>query len=133
MEYMINKIEEPKTFEEAKIIIKNSVNDELEKSNMKYYRHRAMFNVGLVTAAAGVLGIALNSIACFAGLLPVTGIVALTSLQPIFQQRTTNERIKNDVYFKDKTEAYIIEVAKDYTNQFNEFADKYNEKGSRRR
>ena len=105
------------TYEEAKIILKNSVGDEIDKARSKAEKLRA----GITTAiplSIGVIGAMQGQPIA----IPCTLAVALTLDIPILMATLTrlriNKRILDDSFFENKTKQEIIDAATSYKEKY---------------
>ena len=70
-------------YEEAKIILQNSVGSEYDKKFNKALRNRAIFNTTAALSFGAAMGLATSSSLAFMAFLPATGIVLALSIVPI--------------------------------------------------
>lgn len=117
-------LERPNNYEEAKIIIKNSVDDEYEHRNMKVNALRAGIITAISFGIAGLIGLATKKPIAFLSMLPPAIIMSLSGLGPILAQWRTNNRINSGQYFQNKSEEQIINIADDYVEEYNNFMKK---------
>ena len=121
---MINK---PENYEEAVKIIKDSVDNDLDKKNVKTIKYRAIFATAGCVGLAGILGLVVHNPIATIALLPASGLVGLATLFPAFLHKKTYKDIESGKYFENKSEQEVIDIAQKYTDEKNEF-DSYNHK-----
>ena len=116
-------MEYPKTYEEAKTIIKNSFDDDYNKHLNKKYLLRG----GLITALAAGTAISLGAIkgnmTLPLGLLPIVGGASFLSFAPLIEKARIKKRLKNDELFKARREQDVIDEAIRYVDQYNQFVE----------
>ena len=108
------------TYEEAKIILKNSVGDKADQLNAK----AEILGAGLVTAIPLIIG----SMGVMQGqpiAMPCMLAVALTLNFPVLmdtiQRLRTNKKLLDGSYFEDKSEEEIIAIAKEYKEKYEKY------------
>ncbi len=112
-------MEKPKNYEEAKMIIKNSVNDNVSKNFYKINYLRAGVVSGLVLGVAATLGIIWKSAMVGFSALPLGAVICFPTLLPIIHQKKVDRRIKNDTYFYGKSEETIMRIANNHVEEYN--------------
>ena len=118
---MINKAT---NYEEAKVIIKNSVNSDLHKKNLKTMKLRATFIAALGTSAAVAAGLLTQTPTLSFLIMPSVAILDSPFLLGVFAHKRAMKRIENGSYFQDKSQEEIIRIANDYANEANSFEQK---------
>ncbi len=113
--------EMPENYEEAKIIIKNSVGSEVEKAYLKKQKLKAIFVTALSFGATAAIGIITKLPLNVLVTLPIAAAFSLHQFLPILFQKKVDKRIENGDYFKKKTEEQVIDIAKKVVNEANEF------------
>ena len=123
---MINKTD---NYIEAKRIIKNSINDEYEKSFMKAQRNRTLLLSGFCAAFAATLGIATGSVLAAVAAIPFSTFGIICSIVPIILHKKNNKNIENGEFFRDKSHKEVIDIANRYADTYNKFEENnYKEK-----
>jgi hypothetical protein len=119
----------PKDYEEAKIIIKNSVNDDLHRDSRKFNIKRSAF----ITALAYGTAVALRYILKFPQLyylsLPLATVVSAESLIPFFISYKFKKQVEDETLFSRKTSSEIIKAAHDYVTEYNTYEREKQAKG----
>ncbi len=114
------KLEYPKDYEEAKIILKNSVNDDLIKRNRKINIIRSSLIAALSFGASAALGkftVPTN----FYLTLPIAATASLVGFYPLIAEHKIDKQIKSGKYFEGKTEEEIITSATRYVDEYNKY------------
>lgn len=119
-------------YEEAKIILQNSVGSEYDKKFSKALRNRAIFNTTAALSFGAAMGLATSSSLAFMAFLPATGIVLALSIVPIIIKNKMNNNIKSGKYFETKSKKDIISEANGYVDQVNDYEYKQEMKGKSR-
>jgi hypothetical protein len=119
-------LERPNNYEEAKIILKNTVGSELDKKSNKAMRNRAIFNTAASLSVAGIAGVITGSAITALCALPLTGLVLATSIIPIVLKHTINKKIENGKLFEEKSKKEIIDMANNYVTQVNDYEASHN-------
>ena len=114
-------LEKPRNYEEAKVIIKNSANDDLEKHNRKKNLIRSGIIAGLSYGAAAAVGIITHNTSNFVAALPLASMVTLTSFFPMIYNRSIRKKIESGKIFEGRTEQDIVDAASSYVDQYNQF------------
>ena len=112
-------LEYPKNYEEAKIIIKNSVGGPVSEHTKKLNILRSTFITLLGIGAAVTLGIVKKDMAFTAASLPFFGAISATSFYPLFFKMKVDKSIKNETYFEGKSEEQIINIARAHVDEYN--------------
>jgi hypothetical protein len=115
-------LEKPRNFEEAKMIIKNSANDELEVYNRKKNIKRSAIISAICFASAAAIGLLNHRMSTFYAALPLASMVSLTSLFPLIYNRSVRKKIESGKAFEGRTEQEIIDAASSYVDEYNKFA-----------
>ena len=114
-------LESPKNYEEAKVIIKNSVGDNYQKHFMRKAALRTAF-VSLASFGAAVaVGLISKNQTAALYMLPGSALISLTTLVPFILQHRTNKRIESGKYFENKTEQEIMNIARTYVSDYNNY------------
>ena len=122
-------LSKPKNYEEAKIILKNSVGDELRTHNKKVNLIRAGIINTLVVGALVALGVKFNDITVPLAGLPFLGAAGFASFIPIITTHKTDKTLADGSYFKDKSEQQVIDIASRYVDEYNEYERRSGGKG----
>lgn len=123
---MLNKTN---NYEEAKIILQNSINDDNFKNKIKIARLRALFATGIATVAATAVGITSGDYTLGIAAFPTIEGLLLPVLIPYILLSTTKRRIKHGSYFEDNSMGKIISTANKYVDEYNEFEQKNENEG----
>ena len=116
-------LQKPRNYEEAKIIIKNSIDDDLQKYNREWNKKRSIVITSICAAVAVAIG-ATNGVSVGIASVPCLGIISLTSLAPFIIRKHVNKEILDGTYFQDKSESEIIRIASDYVDEYNRVVGK---------
>ncbi len=116
-------LEKPRNYEEAKIVIKNSINDDLQKYNKSWNKKRSIVITSICAAVAVAIGAA-KGVSVGLASVPFLGVVSLSSLAPFIIRKNVDKEIQSGAYFKDKSEEDIIKIASAYVDQYNDFEKK---------
>ena len=113
-------LEHPKTYEEARIILKDSANDDY----MKHCQKRALLRGGLVTllcvGAASLVGLKYGS-NMIIDTIPIGSMISLSSFIPYFINKDTQRLKRTEKYIKGKSEEQVISLASHYVDEYNDF------------
>ncbi len=112
-------LEKPKNYEEAKLIIKNSVGDKLTNRYMKLNVLRSSLITLLTIGAATALGVARKSAMVGLACIPFASVISFGAFLPVIYQKRTEKRIKDDSYFVGKSEETIMRVANQHVDEYN--------------
>lgn len=123
-------LEYPKNYEEAKLIIKNSITDDYANHHFKMVKLRAAFITAVGVAAGIAVGAITKNPTWTWGILPNACLIGLSGLVPLLGRNVTKKLMSNDSYFNGKTNEEIMELATKYVTEYNEFERKMNEKKS---
>jgi hypothetical protein len=111
-------------YQEAKIIIKNSVNDEFNQKLNKAAKLRALFTSVVGVSAVVATGIVSQDPVITGAMVPVCGMISLPFMLPFFAQKATKKSVESGKYFDDKSQSDIINTANEYADQYNEWEAK---------
>ena len=117
-------LEYPRDYEEAKVIIKNSVNGPVSKHYKKLNLLRSSLITLLGIGAAATIGIIKKDIAFFGVSLHLFAGISLASLYPIFFRKKVDRAIKNGTYFDGKSEEEIMNIARAHVAEYNKLQGK---------
>lgn len=123
-------LEKPETYEEAKIIIKNSTTSEMAELNKKLLKIRAGFITAIGLTAATATGIVVNDPLVTIGLMPIFGTISISSIVQYLHYLRNQQKINDDTFFDDKSEEEIMKMAEEYVESYNKFIPLYKGKGS---
>ena len=123
-------LEKPETYEEAKIIIKNSTTSEMAELNKKLLKIRAGFITAIGLTAATAAEIVVNDPLVTIGFMPIFGTISLTSIVQYLHYLRNQQKINDDTFFDDKSEEEIMKMAEEYVESYNKFIPLYKGKGS---
>lgn len=123
-------LEKPETYEEAKIIIKNSTTSEMAELNKKLLKIRAGFITAIGLTAATAAGIVVNDPLVTIGLMPIFGTISISSIVQYLHYLRNQQKINDDTFFDDKSEEEIMKMAEEYVESYNKFIPLYKGKGS---
>lgn len=126
-------LEKPETYEEAKIIIKNSTTSEMAELNKKLLKIRAGFITAIGLTAATAAEIVVNDPLVTIGFMPIFGTISLTSIVQYLHYLRNQQKINDDTFFDGKSEEEIMKMAEEYVEAYNEFIPQYKGKGSSKR
>ncbi len=126
-------LEYPQNICEAKAIISDSANDELEQ----YNRRCNWIREGIICAAcfggAAVLRLISGRSSVFLSALPLAGMISFTGLFPLFYNRSVRRKIESGRVFEGRTDEDLINAAKSYVDEFNAFERKQELKRQKKR
>ena len=115
---MINHTDD---YEEAKVIIKNSIDDDFAKKVNKAAKLRAIFGsvagIGAVVAA----GLVTQNPVFTATMVPICGRASIPFLVPFFSQKSGKKKVESGEFFREHSKEDIINRANSYADQYNEF------------
>ena len=116
-------LEKPKNYEEAKKIIENAPNDDMQAKKMKTVKLRALAAVGVGVAAAISAGVMTEDPSMGAIVLGNSMFFAAPFTLPYFFRQRTKRELRNGTYFDDKSEEEVMKLADEYVDEYNEFDD----------
>ncbi len=108
------------TYEEAKIILKNSVGDEIDKARSKAEKLRA----GLVIAVSltiGAVGLMLGTDDPMSVMLPAAMVSEIPLLMETITRVRTNKKILDDSFFEKRTPDEVIKCATEYKENYESY------------
>lgn len=117
-------LEKPSNYQEAKKIIEDAIDDDLQTKKMRIAKLRSLLVVSLGVGAAVSVGVLTENPTLGAIALPNAMMLAAPFTIPYFLRKSTNKRIKNGTYFEDKSEAQIMDAAEDYVREYNAYEEK---------
>ena len=118
---MLNK---PENFQEARKIIENAVDDDLQTKRMKNAKLRSMFIFGAGIAAAIGAGVITQDPTIGALSVPSSVIITAPFTLKYFLMKYTKDRIKNGDYFRENDPDKIMDAARDYVDEYNKYEEK---------
>ena len=114
-------IKQARNYEEAKIIIQNSVNDDFNQKLNKAAKFRAIFGSIVGVGAIVATGIVSQNPVLTGIMVPICGMTNLPFMVPYFAQKTTKKSVESGEYFRGKSEEELVDIANKYANQYNEY------------
>lgn len=117
-------LEYPENYQEAKKIIVDAVDDDWQRKQMRNAKLRSLLVVALGTGAAVSVGVLTENPVLGAIAFPNAMILAAPFTLPYFMRKRTTNRVHDGSYFADKTEAQIMDAARDYVRNYNEHEEK---------
>ena len=117
-------IKRPRTFEEAKVVIQNSYNDDYHNRKLRNMKLRAAFVGAIGMGAAIALGASAGAPAAGLYFAPAVALIDSPFLAVIFSHKSTMKKVENGEYFKGKSEQEIIQIAQEYADEVNEYEAK---------
>lgn len=114
-------LERPETYEEAKIIIKNSPNQEISAHNRRAFKLQIKL-VALLSAgvAAGTQAL-FNDTGTVLAIMPVLGLANLESIGAYLLYLRNMKKIEDGSFFDKKSEAEIMKMANEYVESYNNY------------
>ena len=109
--------EQVKNYEEAKVIIKNSINDDFSKSQHKAAKLRMLFGSVVSLGAIVGAGLATGSALVAGALVPVCGLINLPFIVTLLLQNKTKKEIQNGTYIERLSEEEAINIANKYSSE----------------
>lgn len=110
----------PKNYDEAKKIIKDSVENGYELHKLMVSKVIAVLAIGLgIGAAIGIGVLTQDSLITILAILPFLMVVGPFAL-PYYLRKRTISRVRSGEYFQDKSEDEIIEIAQIYVDAYND-------------
>ena len=111
-------LEHPKNFEEAKIIIKNSVNDDYYGNKRRIALLRLLFSLGVGLGLGTFFAISNGHISYIFTMMPATFLASAPFMKLYADIKKHDKTIIDESYFK-MPEKYIMEIANDYVDEYN--------------
>ncbi len=118
------------TYEEAKIIIKNSTREEITQHNKRVFKLRTGLITLLGIAGAISAGIMTEDPSVTTGLLPIFGLISLNSIKTYLLYLRNLRKVDDETFYKDKSEEEVIRMANEYVDEYNNFMSQMNGKGN---
>ncbi len=117
-------LEEPKNYEEARRIIENAVDDDLQTKMMKRCKLRIIIVYGVLIAAAVIAGVKTGDTTL--GIIAFLNALILGSpfTIPFFKRRSVTKMIHDGSYFEKVDEDKMMHAAIDYVREYNEYEEK---------
>ena len=118
-------LEKPKNYQEARVIIENAVDDDLQTKRLKMAIFRLLLVVGAGVAASVTVGVKTNDLVLGVLAFAVAIIVAAPFTVPVILKRKVKDDVHAGTYFDDLPEDAVIEAATDYVREYNQYEEKH--------
>ena len=114
-------LEYPKTYEEAKIILKNSLHDDLHKHVMKKNILRGALVTAIAGGVAAGIGLIRGDVGATLAVLPIAVPASILGFAPVIVDMQVKAKVKDGSIFSGRTKQEVIDKAKKYVDTYNEF------------
>ncbi len=126
-------LEYPNDIDEAKAVISNSANDELERYNRRRNWIREGIICGVCFGIAALLWLISGRFRTFLSALPLAAMISFTGLFPLFHNRSVRKRIESGRIFEGRADEELIDAARSYVDEFNAFEQRQESDRRRKR
>jgi hypothetical protein len=116
--------EKTNNYEEAKRIIKNSLDEPFFEHSKKVSKLRATFVAALGVSAAIAAGIATNDPSISIASLPLVALVDSPFLIAVYGHTRAKKQMDNGTYFDGMSEEKVIDLANGIVDQSNAYEEK---------
>ena len=117
-------LEYPKTYEEARIVLKDSAHDDY----MQYCQKKTLLRGGLITGismgVAALFGVVSKSSTAFLAALPLASMISFSGFVPYIVNRNTMRRKESEKLIKGKSEEEVMKIASMYVDEYNDFEER---------
>ena len=122
-------LKNPENYEEARKIIENAVDDELQTKRMKIAKLRWFIALGVGTVASVIIGVKTDDLVL--GVIAFANVLILTSpfTIPILRRKAVTDAVHDGSYFDEVPEDKVMYAATDYVREYNLYEKKKKRSG----
>lgn len=119
----------PENYTEARKILIDAVDNDLEKKKLKITKLRTIFITAVGLGVSTALGVTTKDPLVGLITFPNAMLISLPLMIPYFARAKATKKIKDHSYFREHTPDEIIESANDYVTNYNKWEESQNMEG----